>query len=267
MAARRPRPTPQPALQAFGRQMRRYREQANLLQQAVASRTNTTTSFVSQVETGKKRCQRSFAATVDQLTGAGGALLDLYDDLNRDGSPVPLWFDWPEVEQEAVTLTTYQHSMIPGLLQTPEYAGASLRSEEKSAARMARQQILTRDSPAPTTLVALVDEQVLHRPVGSSEVMRAQLEHLIAMSERPNVTVQIVRSSGEHNGNGGAFVVATMEDRSEVAYMEMTIRAITTDSTDDLAALALTLIDLRSRALPADMSRDFVRRVIEDRWT
>ncbi|MGI5167821.1 helix-turn-helix domain-containing protein [Spirillospora sp. CA-253888] len=267
MAPRRQKPTSQPALAAFGRQMKRYRERANVKQQAIATQTNTTTSFVSQVETGKKRCKRPFAETVDEMTGARGALLELYDDLNKDGSPVPLWFDWPEVEREADLLTTYQHSMIPGLLQTEAYARATLRKEEAVAARLARQEIITREEPAPTTLVALIDEQVLNRPVGSHQVMREQLENLLTMGGRPNITVQIIRSSGEHYGNGGAFVVASLSDLSEIAYLATTIRAVTTDSTEDLAALQRTLVDLRGRALPVDMSEDFIRRVIEERWT
>ncbi|SNR88257.1 hypothetical protein SAMN06265355_10867 [Actinomadura mexicana] len=65
----------------------------------------------------------------------------------------------------------------------------------------------------------------------------------------------------------GAFVVATMDDRSEVAYIETAIRAITTDDPTDLSMLTRTLIALRSRALTEDMSRDLIRKVIQERWT
>jgi hypothetical protein len=83
----------------------------------------------------------------------------------------------------------------------------------------------------------------------------------------PNVTVQVVLSSGEHEGVLGAFVVATMEDRSEIAYIETAVRGITTDDPADLSSLGRTLFELRSRALSQEMSRELIRKVIEERWT
>ncbi|WP_067832559.1 helix-turn-helix domain-containing protein [Actinomadura kijaniata] len=267
MSPRRRSPTSQPALAAFGRQMARYRLRANVVQQAIAARTNTSVSFVSQVETGKRRCKRSFAEIVDEVTGAGGALLELYDDLTKDGTPVPLWFDWPTVEQEAVMLVGYEHSLVPGLLQIPDYARPILRCEQAVSARIERQQVIMRESPAPATLVALIDELALYRPVGSPEIMRAQLEHLITVSERPNVTVQVVPAGGEHMGCGGAFVLATLSDRSEIAYLETTIRGITSDEAQDLTELSRALVELRENALPGRMSRDVIRKVAEEKWS
>ncbi|GAA4240221.1 hypothetical protein GCM10022254_64130 [Actinomadura meridiana] len=83
----------------------------------------------------------------------------------------------------------------------------------------------------------------------------------------PNVTVQVVLSSGEHDGNTGDFVLATMEDRSEIAYAETAIRSITTDDPADLSVLERTLIDLRSRTLTQEMSRELIRKVAEEKWT
>ncbi|MFG2087254.1 Scr1 family TA system antitoxin-like transcriptional regulator [Spirillospora sp. NPDC048824] len=82
----------------------------------------------------------------------------------------------------------------------------------------------------------------------------------------PNVTIQIVRNNGRPAGTGGAFVVATMEGRSEVAYMETTVRGITTDNPSDLARLSESLRELRAGALPEDMSRDMIREALE-KWT
>jgi hypothetical protein len=87
--------------------------------------------------------------------------------------------------------------------------------------------------------VALLSEAVLDHLVGSFEVMREQLTHLLALGELPNVTIQLVRNNGRPAGTGGAFVVATMEDRSEVSYLETTVRGITTDDPSDLARLSM----------------------------
>lgn len=269
MASPRRRAVTSPALAAFGRQFRRYRERAGLSQARVAQRTGKTASFVSQVESGKKRCKRDFVEIMDPELGAGGILLSLYDDLNGDVQlGFPSWFDWPEVEGEADVLTWWEHTVIPGLLQKESYARAFLGTDEAVAARMARQEILTREVPAPTTLIAFISEHALTNLVGSREIMREQLEHLIAMSELPNVTIQVVMNDdGVPAGTGGAFIVATMKDRSEVAYLETTVRGITTDDESDLSGLARTLRTLGSKALPANMSREMTRKVIETKWT
>ncbi|MEU9021925.1 helix-turn-helix transcriptional regulator [Actinomadura sp. NPDC048394] len=269
MVAPRRRAKTSPALAAFGRQFRRYRERSGLSQARVGERTNKTASFVSQVESGKKRCKRTFVEIMDPVFKANGVLLGLYDDLNSDQQlGFPSWFDWPDVEAEADVLTTWQHRVVPGLLQSERYARKLLGNDEALLARMARQEILRRDVPAPVNLIVLLSDHVLEHFVDSRETMREQLEYLLTMSRLPNVTIQIVvNDDGDPAGNGGSFVLATMKDRSEVAYLETAVRGITTDDSEDLVALAHTLDRLRRNALPVTMSRDLIGKVIEEKWT
>lgn len=262
----RQRPRESPALVAFGRQMRRMREARGVKQETIAHRTRVSPGQVSRIESGKKRATRSFVELVDDHLQAGGALINLWEDLNKDGHPVPIWFDWPQIEAEAAELITWEHTIVPGLLQAEAYARTFLGTDEAVTARIARQGILTRDDPPPTAMVALLAESVLDHLVGSAEVMRAQLNHLMTLSELPNLTVQLVRNNGRPAGTGGAFVLATMEDRSEVAYLETAVRGITTDDPVDLAGLSHILRQLRARALPEDMSRDLIGKALE-RWT
>ncbi|WP_278045261.1 helix-turn-helix domain-containing protein [Actinomadura roseirufa] len=265
MPPRRRRPRESPALVAFGRQMRRLREAKGIKQETIAHLTKVSGAQVSRIEAGKKRATRAFAEIVDDHLEAGGALVGLWEDLNKDGHPVPLWFDWPRIEADAVELTTWQHTIVPGLLQTESYARAFLISDEAVKARMARQDILTRADPPPTALVALLSEAVLYHLVTSPEVMREQITALLAAGERPNITVQIVRNNGRPAGTGGAFVLATMEDRSEVSYLETTIRGIMTDAPSDLTEVSDALRALRARALPEDMSLDAMEKALE-KW-
>lgn len=269
MPPRRQRPRESPALVAFGRQMRRLREAKDVKQETIAHLTKVSGPQVSRIENGKKRATRSFVVAVDDHLEAGGSLISLWEDLNKDGHPVPIWFDWPQIESDAVMLVCWQHSVIPGLAQTPAYALALLRGNQEAAdARIGRQAILTGDQDSsPPIVVLLLDEHVLHNDVGTPETMREQLEHLLELSLLPNVTVQVVLSSGEHEGVLGAFVVATMEDRSEIAYVETAIRGITTDNPADLSSLARTSFELRSQALSQKTSRELIRKVVEERWT
>ncbi|MES9541344.1 Scr1 family TA system antitoxin-like transcriptional regulator [Actinomadura sp. NPDC000600] len=266
MPPRRQRVREAPALVAFGRQMRRMRETKGIKQETLAHVTKVSGPQVSRIEAGKKRATRPFVEIVDDYLEASGALISLWEDLNKDGHPVPIWFDWPQIEGDAIELIYYQLCVIAGMAQAPSYAAAILDgNEEAVAARLERQKIIDKEN-APT-ITFLVDEQALYRQVGTAETMREQLEHLLALSERPNVTVQVVLSSGEHGGNGSSFVIATMADMSQVAYVETAIRGLTTDDPADLAAASRVLADLRNRALPGNMSRDLIRKVAEERWT
>jgi transcriptional regulator with XRE-family HTH domain len=266
MAPRRQRPTQSPALVAFGRQMRRLRDAKGLSQESIAHLTQVSGPQISKIETGKKRATRAFVEIVDEHLDADGALINLWEDLNKDGHPVPTWFDWPEIETDAVELVSWEHTLVPGLLQKEGYARAVLGSQEAVEARLGRQGILTRDEALPVVLTALLGETVLGYMVGSPDVMHEQMEHLLAMSELPNITIQLVRNNGRPAGTAGAFTVATMGDRSAIAYMETIVRGITTDDPSDLAEMSNSLRELRARTLTEDESRELLRKAVE-RWT
>ncbi|MFD0899078.1 helix-turn-helix domain-containing protein [Actinomadura sediminis] len=269
MPPKRQRPREAPALVAFGRQMRRMREAKGVKQETISHLTSMSGAQVSRIENGKRRASRSFAEIVDDYLEAGGALIALWNDLNKDGHPVPVWFDWPKIEADAAMLVSWEPMLVTGLAQTRAYASALLRGNEEAVdVRLGRQSILARDDERDATILSLlIDEQALHRLVGDTETMKEQLEHLIVLSMLPNVTVQVVLGNGEHDGNMGAFVVATMDDRSEVAYVESAVRPITTDDPADLSVLARTLFALRSRALTEEMSRELIRKVVQEKWT
>ncbi|MCP2341544.1 hypothetical protein FHU30_006933 [Actinomadura rupiterrae] len=236
-----------------------------MIQESIATATNTSVSFVSLVETGKRACKRRFAEIVDEMRQASGQLVELWDDLYRDGSPVPSWFvDWATVEGEAAELLTWQPVVVPGLLQTEDYARALLPTEEALANRIKRQAILLRDDPAPTPIVALLGRAVLTYCAGGVATQRAQLDHLIDMAARPNVLIQVVPYERTAVGTGGACVLATMPDRSEIAYLDTTTRGITTDAREDIAGLSRALMLLRAEALPESMSLDLIKQVQED---
>ncbi|MGK5557193.1 helix-turn-helix domain-containing protein [Actinomadura kijaniata] len=268
MSVRRRRSGTSPALLAFGRRFRRLREAKGWTQEALAARANNgagvKAQYIGMIENGRTRCNEKFAAQMDDALDANGELVTLWADLVQD-SAYPAWFDWPPIEAAAVQLADWQPRVISGLLQTPDYMRAFLTSEDAVEARLKRQEVLTRTQPAPVLLVALFDERVLERAVCSREAMYEQIEHLLEMSGLPNVIVQIVPDDCADAGNGGAFVMATLEDRTQVAHLDTEVRGITTDDPEDLASLDRSLAILRGRALPEDQSRDVMRKALE-RW-
>jgi transcriptional regulator with XRE-family HTH domain len=135
------------------------------------------------------------------------------------------------LEAEASTERTFELAVIPGLLQTPDYARALLQSgpaeissediDQRVEVRVARQEILTGSDPI--RLVAVIDEAALRRPAGSDEVMRAQLEQLINMATRPKTTVLVIPfRKGRHPGTTGPFTILEFPQRldPDAVYIE-----------------------------------------------
>jgi hypothetical protein len=127
----------------------------------------------------------------------------------------PAFREFAAYEAEAVTLWTFQHALVPGLLQTEDYARAVLERHpnvttdqvaERVIARLSRQAVLERVDPP--ILWVLLDENVLHREIGGARIMRDQMTHLSTMARRPNITVQVIPQVGAHVGLTGAFAMA-----------------------------------------------------------
>lgn len=188
---------------------------------------------------------------------------------NSNG-PVPGWFaDWVEIERKASILRWWEPLLIPGLLQTEDYARAVLASwrrdngdevEEKVAFRLRRQEILT--SADPPDFRVLIDESVLHRRVGAPEVMAMQLEHLLAMAARPNITIQVVPGiAGAYAGLSGAFAVADIPGESDAAYLETGIQGITVRDPTLVGKSARMFDDLRDEALSRSTSLELIAEV------
>jgi transcriptional regulator with XRE-family HTH domain len=252
-------------LALFGSELRRYRERAGLSQDQLGAEVNFSGSFIGQVERGEKRCERILAERVDARLGLPEALASLWDKTLK-GHVFPKWFDWPLYEAEAVILKVFGLSVIYGLLQTPAYADVLLDGDEAAvAARLARQEILTRADLAPPRLFCVLDEFALLRDIGGSKVMAEQLAHLLTVaSER--ISIQVVPGR-RHRGISGAFEIATLGDSSEVAYVETGARGMTLGSRDDVRTLNESFDVIRSRALPVEMSLDLIARTVEEKWS
>lgn len=139
-----------------------------------------------------------------------------------------------------------------------------MNSDEAVRERMQRQKVLTKPN-APTVFVVL-DESVLLREVGSAEIMREQLEHLIDMSERDNITIQIALI-GYYRDARAPFVIATQPDRSEIVYLESNIGGETSAEPRDLALVSEAFSRLQAAALSPMASVELMRKVVRERWT
>ncbi|WP_399886777.1 Scr1 family TA system antitoxin-like transcriptional regulator [Streptomyces sp. BBFR51] len=186
----------------FGEVLRHFREAAGLTQEGLAARIPCDRSHIARVEAGTRVPQDTFAKTCDELLGTGGVLarlwgrIDWYPEVEH-----PDWFQRrADMDAEAVALREYQERVMPGLLQTEEYARALFsrvasgpKLEERVRARLSRQQRFLVGS-GPSYIVVL-DESCLRNVVGSPEVMQEQCAHLLDLGRRPNIRVQVAPAS------------------------------------------------------------------------
>jgi transcriptional regulator with XRE-family HTH domain len=177
-------------------------------------------------------------------------------------------------ESEASLARTADTILIPGLLQTAGYAAALAErsrilsrgewaAERAAAERRERQAVLTRE-PRPLELHALIDEAAIRRRLGGTVVWREQLDHLLAMSETSNVTVQILPfTAGAYETMAGPLLVLSYPeaDEPESVHMDLHTGSITVEAEDDVRRFTAAWLEVRQLCLPADESRRFIREV------
>ena len=245
-----------PALH-FGSEVKRARVAAGMTLAEMGRVVGYHKSQVSRVERGVRAPTRKFAQMCDlAFPGRGGWFLRFYDD-SRQWSAMPPWFrNWIEHEQRAVNLRIWQPSSLSGLLQTETHALAQLRTfpgataeqvTERLSARMARQAILTRETPAAPMLWFLIDEAALRRQTGSALIMAEQLERLLTLAELPNVTIQAVPNVTHAELTGG-FAIAEAVNGS-AAYIETALTGQVFEDSKVVLELSARFDALRTEAL------------------
>jgi hypothetical protein len=261
----------------FGAELRRARVAAGLSQDQLGRQLNFSGDLVGKVEISERAPAPGFAAGCDaafpHLDGLFTRLLAL---ARRWDGPYPQWFrDWVQAEREAASLRTWQPLLIPGLLQTADYARGILAAgpdpdadlvEQMVAARIERQAIL--DRPRPPVLWVVLDETVLHRCIGAPDIMRRQLLRLADLAGRPRITIQVVpATAGAHAGLLGGLIIAGFSGAPDIVYMETSADGQVVDKPSVVAQVTLRFDTVRAVALPRDDSADLIVKVAEERWT
>lgn len=261
----------------LGAELKKLREARRLSREEVAEVLEVSVSTVSRIETGRGGIR---AKDLRQL-------LDLYDLSDTDArsslealaraGKVQGWWTrhagelrsaystFIGLESEATWLLDFEAITVPGLLQTESYARALLASalpamtedaiEPRVRVRMERQRARLDGAP-PVNLWAIIDESVIHRQVGGADVMCEQLEHLVEVVRRPNITVQVLPyAAGAHSGVIGSFVVLRFAEDPDVAYIEGVAGDVYAEG-DDVGRFTLAFDGLRAAAAsPSDSLR------------
>jgi transcriptional regulator with XRE-family HTH domain len=263
--------------QVLGSMVRFYRERAGMSRTELGRLICKSESLVQAIEVGHRAATAETAADLDAALQAGGVLVQLREEMGDSlgYQAHPSWFqEWALKEAEAPALRWFEPLIVPGLLQTEDYARAIFRTrfritsdevDERVAARMKRQEILTRDEPA--SLRVIVDELVLQRPVGGRHVMAEQLTRLVDAANEPHIVIQVIPSSvGAHDGVNGAFAIADFEDGPSVGYQEGAVRGQPVEEPEDVKLLDLVWDTVRGDALPRVASVALLEEVAKS-WT
>ena len=263
----------------LGKQLRGLREQAGLTTEDVANHVDCSASTISRIEGGKVGVRR----------GALLQLLELYrviDEAHRETLLALAkqgkqrgWFarygDLPAtysrfigLESAALEMRDYESLVVPGLLQTEDYARALVLAdpsvdheavETRVRVRMERQSLLT--SSEPLSFFTILDESVIRRQIGGPDVMRAQCKRLVEMSDLRNVTIQILPfSGGAYAGMAGSFAILEFRDTPSVVYVENLTGDIYQES-DDVRRYHMVFENLRAAALSPLESIKYIDRV------
>lgn len=242
----------------FGSELRRARESHGWSRERLAEEINFSTSLIEKVEAGSKSPSESFAEAADESLGTEGLLRRIRRHIQRQDA-MPEWFrSWPDIEEQATTLRLFELVIVPGLVQTEGYARALLDSDDKVAARLARQDIFAQDHPPEVVIV--LDEAALRRKIGSAETMQEQLKHLMQV---PACVQVLPADAGTYLGVDGSFTLATLDGR-EVAYVQNPARGFVLDDPEIASKLGRRWDTLRGEALPQRQSQQLIMKAAEE---
>jgi transcriptional regulator with XRE-family HTH domain len=276
----------------LGRELKRARERAGVSLEAAARELEFSRNKIYRIEGGSTPLRK-----VDVLAMAGlyGVTPDLADVLvalaaetkakgwwHSYGDAMPDWFElYVSLEAASTHLRHYAPSIVPGLLQTREYAAAVFQAnpihsdvdvDRLVALRLERQRLLARRAPKPPALSVVLDEAVLRRPIADSTGMAKQVEHLAAMSQKPNVEIRVLPLAvGPHRASqAGAFVI--LDFRAEGArqpepttiYSESLTGALYLDKSQEVEIYDGVWRLLGELALGTDESRSLIELIAKE---
>jgi transcriptional regulator with XRE-family HTH domain len=270
----------------LGLELKRLREAANKKMVEVAAELHCSQAKISSIESGRYKVQPRDVR--DMLAFYDVADIEIADSLmelarqsaekswwHPYSSAVPDWFGtYVGLEAEAQTLQAFARHVIPGLLQTEDYAravtSASLRvppdwHDDVVQLRKARQGRLA--GASPVDFWAIIEEPVLGRPVGRPGVLRNQLLHLAQMAQRPNIRIQILPlNAGIQPGTGNSFIVLTFpgDVHPDLVYLEHELGALYLEEPDEVSKYQQAFNHLANEAFDIEASLDIIRITTEE---
>ncbi|MFF8277222.1 Scr1 family TA system antitoxin-like transcriptional regulator [Streptomyces lateritius] len=258
------------SLKTFGEVVKTFRKRARLTQEEFAQRVRYSVQTVASIEQGRRFPSAEFVERAEEVLDAFGVIRAAAKHVARQPG-LASWFQkWAKLEAEALCLYTYENRLIPGLLQIEPHARTLFEEripplsdeeiEEKLVARVERQALLT--GRPNTAYNFIIEENVLRRQTGGSEAHREQIEHILRMSERRNIEVQVMPGSrGHHAGLGGPLQLLETPDNRWFAYCEAQRGGLLFAEANEVGILQMRYARMRSQALTLEDSQSLLRQM------
>jgi transcriptional regulator with XRE-family HTH domain len=280
-----PRGGPAVLRMLLGAQLCRLRQARGITPEHAGDQIQASRSKITRLERGRAGLTEHDIADLLALYGASEQQRAALLALARHATAPPWWAGYGEVvaswfeyylglEHAASQIRAYELQFVPGLLQTADYARAVTLLGHRGAPgeqvelrvrlRLARQELLA--GPDPPALQAVVDEAALRRPLGGPQVMRAQLEHLIQITELPNIVVQIMPfRRGGHPAAGGAFTIlrSAEADLPDVVYLEQLTSALYLSEHADTFKYLQVVDRLSAQAEPPEATASILTQILK----
>ncbi|MFE0642166.1 Scr1 family TA system antitoxin-like transcriptional regulator [Streptomyces sp. NPDC058877] len=260
-----------PSWEVVGALVALYRKQAGLTQPQLAARVCVGLETLGSIEQGRRALRLRLAAELDELLETGGALAVAVGKAPKKERYPAFAQEFIELEAQALALSSYENAVVPGLLQTPDYARAvfdclyppltAQEAEDRMLDRIDRQRVFEQQ-PWPPMMSFVLNEAVLEQPIGGREVLREQLRHLRLMAERPFLSLQVVpKARTRHAGLAGPMVLLETPDHEHVAYIEGQRVSFLIDDPDEVGLLQAKYGMLRSQALTPEDTMGLLERL------
>ncbi|MGW0467362.1 helix-turn-helix domain-containing protein [Streptomyces sp. NPDC003027] len=260
-----------PSWEVVGALVGLYRKHAGMTQPQLASLVCVGLETLGSIEQGRRPLRLKLAAELDELLDTKGALTAVVVKVPERERYPAFAQDFIDEEARALGLLSYENKVVPGLLQTPDYARAVFdclypplteqQAEERLLARIDRQRIFDQ-KPWPPMMTFLIDESVLEQPIGGAEVLRGQIRHLREMAELPFLAIQVIpKSLTKHAGLAGPMVLIETPEHAHLAYMEGQRVSFLIDDPDEVGILQRKYGMLRSQALTPEETMGLLDRL------
>ncbi|WP_439679268.1 helix-turn-helix domain-containing protein [Embleya sp. MST-111070] len=259
------------AAQMLGAQMQALREDLGLSRLQVADYIGNSESTVRSWERGARFPDARTFAELDTLLKARGVVSAAAEKLRSHPKISPRLFgEYAAKEADCLSLCSYNTMVLPGLLQTEEYARATLDAfvpphddtqvDKWTAKRLARQPLLTRRNPPELSFV--IEEHVLRRPLGGKPALRRQLEHIVECAKLRYLSLQVMpQGTEEHSGLEGPMILLRTCDGQDLGYMEGQGGDQWISEPEHVAILAQRYGRIRSQALWKDQSVELIEGI------
>ncbi|MFE4868781.1 Scr1 family TA system antitoxin-like transcriptional regulator [Streptomyces sp. NPDC056682] len=259
------------AMRMVGAQLACFRRAAGHTQRTLAGLVCAEPETIASIEQGRRVLKPELAWELDQLLDSKGALSVAVDNM-PEVDRYPLWAEkYIDEERDAITISTYENQVIPGLLQTENYARAIFHNDipvldadditQRVGARIERQDLLHRK--VPPTCSFLITEAVLRDRLGGPRVFKEQVLHLRAMADLPGLTLQLMPPARHsHAGLSGPFVLLETPDHQHLAYAETQRGSVFVSDPNEVSILARKYAMLRTQALNAERTKGQLDRLL-----